>query len=91
MYLDYPANPNQETTMETPIHQLSDLFSQLGLPDDAASIEAFVVSHRPLPDGVALADAPFWSVSQAQLLRQKIADDADWAGLVDSLNAMLSA
>lgn len=77
--------------METPIHQLSDLFSQLGLPDDAASIEAFVASHRPLADGVALADAPFWSVSQAQLLRQKLADDADWVGLVDSLNVQLSA
>lgn len=77
--------------METPNHQLSDLFSQLGLPDDAASIEAFVASHRPLADGVRLADAPFWSVSQAQLLRQKLADDADWVGLVDTLNAMLSA
>lgn len=77
--------------MEKPNHQLSDLFSQLGLPADAASIEAFVASHRPLADGVVLADAPFWSVSQAQLLRQKLADDSDWVGLVDTLNAMLSA
>ena len=76
--------------MESPIHRLSDLFRQLGLPDDPASIEAFVAMHRPLPAGMALADAPFWTASQAQFLREEISDDADWAEWVDSLGSLLS-
>lgn len=76
--------------METPIHHLGDLFRQLGLADDPASIEDFIAKHRPLPAGVALADAPFWSPSQAQFLQEEISDDADWAELVDSLGARLS-
>lgn len=77
-------------TMELPNHTLSDLFEQLGLPADAASIEAFVATHRPLPEGVAVADAPFWTPSQAQFLREEIREDADWAEVVDSLGALLS-
>jgi Protein of unknown function (DUF2789) len=73
------------------IHGLRDLFGQLGLPDDAASIEAFIAAHRPLPAGVALADAAFWTPSQAEFLREEIADDADWAEIVDTLGNLLSA
>jgi Protein of unknown function (DUF2789) len=76
--------------MEPAVHSLRDLFRQLGLPDDAESIDGFIARHRPLPDGVALADAPFWSASQSQFLREEIDDDADWAELIDSLSAMLS-
>ncbi|HSW05434.1 DUF2789 domain-containing protein [Aquabacterium sp.] len=76
--------------MESPIHRLADLFRQLGLPDDPAAIEDFIATHRPLPAGVALADAPFWTPSQAQFLREEVDDDADWAELVDSLGAQLS-
>lgn len=71
--------------MQPAIHQFSELFRQLGLPDDGASIEAFIARHRPLPAGVALADAGFWTPSQAQFLREEIQEDADWAELVDSL------
>ncbi len=76
--------------MELPNHTLSDLFKQLGLPADPASIEAFVASHRPLPDGIAVADSSFWTPSQAQFLREAIRADADWAEVVDSLGSMLS-
>ena len=76
--------------MESPIHRLGDLFRQLGLPDDPAAIENFIAAHRPLPAGVALADASFWTPSQAQFLREEINDDADWAELVDSLGSLLS-
>ncbi len=76
--------------MELPNHSLSDLFDQLGLPSDEASIEKFVASHRPLPDGVAVADAAFWNASQAQFLREEIREDADWAEVVDTLGSMLS-
>ena len=77
--------------MESSIHGLRDLFGQLGLPDDVGSIEAFIAAHRPLPAGVALADAAFWTPSQAQFLREEIADDADWAEIVDTLGNLLSA
>jgi hypothetical protein len=36
-----------------------------------------------------LADAFFWSPSQADLLRTEILDDADWAEVVDQLDVML--
>ena len=76
--------------MEKANHELGELFLQLGLSDEPAAIERFVASHRPLPSGMRLADAPFWTASQAQFLREKISDDADWAELVDTLAAMLS-
>ncbi len=77
--------------MESSIHQLGDLFRQLGLPDDPASIEAFIAAHRPLPPGVALADAAFWTPSQAQFLREELSEDADWAEVVDSLGSLLGS
>ena len=77
--------------MEPSIHQLGDLFRQLGLPDDPASIESFIAAHRPLPAGVALADASFWTPSQAQFLREELSDDADWAEIVDTLGSLLAS
>lgn len=77
--------------METSAHNLRNLFEQLGLPAEPADIERFVSTHRPLADTVALADAPFWSRAQAQFLREEIAEDADWAEVVDQLNLMLRA
>ena len=77
--------------METPIHSLSDLFRQLGLDDDPMAMDGFVAVHRPLSDRVLLADAPFWDASQARLLREELAKDGDWAGVVDHLNSLLRA
>ena len=75
--------------MELAQHDLSQLFAQLGLPDDKASIERFIAEHRPLPEGVKLSEAEFWSPSQASFLREGLRDDADWAPLVDTLNVCL--
>lgn len=75
--------------MEPPIHTLSALFKQLGLPDDAKSIDQFIVSHSPLKPGQRLADAFFWSEGQQQLLRDEILEDADWAMVVDQLDVLL--
>ena len=75
--------------MESDAHLLCDLFSQLGLPGDSSSIEKFIKSHRPLPDEVPLTEAPFWSKSQRDLLKQALIQDADWAPLVDQLNVRL--
>ncbi|MBC9072160.1 DUF2789 domain-containing protein [Thauera sp. CAU 1555] len=75
--------------MESPTHAFSDLFAQLGLPNDNEAIRRFIDGHRPLPDEVELADAPFWTTAQAAFLREELRDDADWAELVDQLSAAL--
>ena len=62
-----------------------------GLADDEASVCAFIAEHRPLPDGMRLSEAPFWSAAQAQFLREEIREDADWAEVVDQLNVALHA
>ncbi len=77
--------------MELTIHPFSELFAQLGLANDEASIRQFIATHAPLPDAMRLEDAPFWSPSQAQLLREERLDDADWAMVVDQLNVALHA
>jgi len=77
--------------MESSTHELSELFSQLGLPDDQSAIEAFIASHGPIPAGTRLIDAPFWSPSQVAFLREKCAEDADWVELIDMLDARLRA
>jgi len=77
--------------MQLSTHTMSQLFEQLGLPGDEESIQRFVVDHRPLPEGMKLADAPFWSAGQKQFLREQFIDDADWAEVVDQLNMMLHA
>jgi maleylacetoacetate isomerase len=76
--------------MESPFHTLSDLFRQLGLPADPAAIDAFIDTHRPLPPGTRLCDAPFWTPAQAQFLRDDIRDDADWAAAADDLGRRIS-
>ncbi|MGQ9724315.1 MAG: DUF2789 domain-containing protein [Tepidimonas sp.] len=75
--------------MDTPFHRFSELFDQLGLPSDEASIRRFIADHSPLPPAVALADAPFWTPAQAQLLREARCQDADWAEVVDRLDVAL--
>ncbi len=75
--------------MENPQHSLPALFKQLGLADDPISIDQFVASHSPLKPELHLAEAFFWSKSQAQFLREEILEDADWAEVVDQLDVML--
>ncbi|MDN3557892.1 DUF2789 domain-containing protein [Halomonas maura] len=75
--------------MEHPDHPFSELFEQLGLASDPASIQRFIERHAPIPESVALPDAPCWNEGQAAFLREAIAEDADWAEVVDHLNASL--
>jgi Protein of unknown function (DUF2789) len=77
--------------MESQLHSMTALFNQLGLPSDEASIAAFVRKHAPLPEGVALQDAAFWSPSQRALLHSGLCVDADWANVIDQLNLQLSS
>lgn len=76
--------------MEYSFHRLRDLFRQLGLAADVVSIEQFILLHRPLSNAVHVANAPFWTSSQAQFLQEEIAKDGDWAELVDILGSLLS-
>lgn len=75
--------------MESHVHSLNSLFDQLGLPSSDSAIETFVNSHKPIPAEVELHKASFWNPSQATFLKQTIDEDADWAEVVDHLDAML--
>ena len=75
--------------MDQPIHRFSDLFAQLGLPADEQAIRQFIANHGPLKADILLADAPFWTASQAAFLKEEKLEDADWAELVDQLDLAL--
>lgn len=75
--------------MEATTHTFADLFKQLGLPDDAVSIDQFITSHSPLQGDVKLVDALFWTDAQRQFLEESILEDADWAVQFDQLNEAL--
>lgn len=77
--------------MEAPIHSLNALFEQLGLPSSDDEIQAFVQAHQALTPATCLSEAEFWNPSQAAFLSEAIAEDADWATVVDELNVMLSS
>ena len=70
-------------------HSMQELFAQLGLPDDEASIDAFVRAHRPLPDEAHIPEADFWPDAQRAFLKEKLKDDSDWAIVIDDLNTRL--
>jgi len=75
--------------MDTTTPRFTALFSQLGLADDPAGIAEFIRAHAPLDPAVRLEDAPFWTPAQASLLREELQEDAEWAEVVDQLNAAL--
>jgi len=70
---------------------LSDLFAQLGLAGKPLDTDDFVAAHLPLLNRIALAEANFWTSAQAEFMKEKILDDADWAEVIDQLNERLSA
>lgn len=74
--------------MDTVKHNLHTLFEQLGLPADKAAIEQFIKDHR-LEQGALIEEAAFWNAGQAQFLRESRTSDADWAVMVDELDALL--
>ncbi|MFI8751174.1 DUF2789 domain-containing protein [Vreelandella lionensis] len=75
--------------MDQPVHYFSELFEQLGLRSDAESIERFIQRHSPLPKEMPLADAPCWNEGQADFLKEAVQEDADWAEVVDHLDASM--
>jgi len=77
--------------MDQSFHRFSELFAQLGLPADEQGIRHFLATHAPLAPDTLLAEAPFWNAAQAALLREEILEDADWAEVIDRLDAALRA
>lgn len=77
--------------MERPVHDMSNLFAQLGQASDEGAIARFIERHRPLPAEVQLHEAPFWTPAQAAFLREALLQDADWAEVADELNVGLHA
>ena len=74
--------------MNTSLPSMTNLFEQLGLASDEASIQEFIKAHQ-LEACVYICDAPFWSVGQRALLAEKTITDDDWTIVVDQLNEAL--
>ncbi len=47
------------------------------------------IAARRLAADQAIAVVPFWSPVQAAFLCEELAEDADWAEVVDGLNVLL--
>jgi hypothetical protein len=75
--------------MNQSYHRFTQLFLQLGLPSDVDGIKHFLENHSPLDPSIRLENAPFWTQAQSTLLRDEILQDADWAEVIDQLNAAL--
>lgn len=74
--------------MRLQIHELNDLFAQLGLPSTDQDMETFIACNH-LDHLQKLHEAAFWSQAQAELIRQLWLEDADWCEAVDILNMRL--
>jgi hypothetical protein len=75
--------------MDTSIHTMQTLFSQLGLESDEEQINAFIEKYRPLHPNIALSEADFWNETQTTFLAEALAEDSDWCELVDQLDCLL--
>ena len=75
--------------MESNHTKMQDLFAQLGLANDQASIDKFVSDNGGLARKTHIENAAFWSKPQAEFIKNALAEDAEWAELIDQLNTLL--
>lgn len=75
--------------MEHPDHPFTELFEQLGLASDHEAIKRFIERHAPIPEEIPLHEASCWNEGQSEFLREALEEDADWAEVVDHLDASL--
>ena len=68
---------------------LHDLFAQLGLANDQPAVRAFIQKNSGLAADIKLEDADIWSKQQADFLRTALAEDGEWAEVIDQLNILL--
>jgi hypothetical protein len=74
--------------MDTSLHTLPNLFLQLGLKNDEHSMSDFI-RHNQLFDNEPLQNAHIWTPAQAAFIEECLAEDSDWAEVVDQLNVQL--
>ena len=75
--------------MDTSNHfTMQSLFDQLGLSSEPEQIRRFIKEHK-LKREQRITNAKFWSPAQASFLQEAIEEDAEWAELVDHLDAQL--
>lgn len=74
--------------MNTVTPRMTNLFLQLGLESSPEAIERFMFDNE-LPEHVHILEATFWTESQAQMLREMLCSDAEWALVVDQLSQAL--
>ncbi len=74
--------------MEQQFHPMTELFTQLGLPSSEEAIEQFFKKHKLKPNQ-SLSRAPFLSEQQQKFIIEAIADDSDWAEIVDQMDVRL--
>jgi Protein of unknown function (DUF2789) len=73
-----------------PAKSMTDLFNQLGLPSDEASIQVFIAQNDGVCRHCGLVQAVIWSDSQRNFLKEAVAEDADWSLPAETLTAALS-
>ena len=70
------------------INQLQDVQPLFGFIGICGRHRNFIQNNH-LPADTPLENAAFWSAGQAQFIHEAIAEDADWAEVVDHLDAQL--
>jgi hypothetical protein len=73
-----------------PTKTMTQLFKQLGLPSDEASIQLFISQHDGVCRGCGLVQAPIWNASQREFLQEAVAQDSEWSMMAEALMAALS-
>ena len=73
-----------------PARTMTELFKQLGLPSDEASIALFISQHDGVCRECGLVQAPIWSESQRVFLHEAVAQDSEWSMTAEALMAALS-
>jgi len=74
--------------MDTNLHNLTNLFAQLGLDNTKSAIDSFIAEHR-LASSIRISEAPFWSNGQASFLTESLAEDGDWSEVIDQFDTLL--
>ena len=74
--------------MDTSLHTMPNLFLQLGLANDEQAIADFI-RYNQLFDNEPLQNAHIWTPAQAAFIEECLAEDSDWAEVVDQLNMQL--
>jgi len=75
--------------MDTSLHQVKDLFLQIGLPSEKNDIDQFIHENKGIPTGIPIWEAEIWTPSQSAFLKESYDEDSDWVEAVDHLDALL--